>query len=776
MSGATALRRVAAVVCLATVLVGGCSKSKGLRAHTLDAGDDGGMSARADAGPTSTGDAGQQANAVVCAGILCSAPALCPDAKHCRCPEGYDDINGDGSQCKDRDECAEARDGCDKHASCINSPGGFTCKCEGPAYVGDGRYCDCGKGYTRDREGLCLGSDGLACEDDLDCVNGHCEGGTCCAQACGEPGDCHTAEGATCADGTHCEYPLAADGSGCDDLAACTAASSCQAGVCTSGSERMNCDDDNPCTDDSCEEPLGCKNQNNTASCDDRNPCTLNDHCHAGECQGEDKDCTSLDDACNLGACSAALGRCVKYPKTVSSACDDHDSCTLIDHCTAGACLGWISACGYNALTCSAGSPNVCGCPDGFLDNQAGVCVPASDECSTTSVCAPDAICFDPSNAAGDVTCTCKPGFAGDGKTCDPVDPCADNPCGEGRGSCVAGSAGTHTCTCSPGYVATGSTCVCDMTGTFATRTQLDLKWATLDQIEGGTDTIYSYALERHSYDTQGNLMLELTPCGETSLDVCGFGIAPVLAAEAYAQFLPLEIWATPSMPVVKTKLTLTNPLPGSPFVTDNVAALNGISLTNPLGAWPPSRRDIRGTVDFDGTAVNGATWLDQDNDAKVGLTSYAVPPGGIRADGIAPDPIKDFGAISPNCPRMGGTHTPYAYWPAPQDFALPPPVRIKRFYTAARVISAYKGTIDSCDAISGSVTGPDNGKPHLDGRTGGCLRTTSTGEVDCPSAAVDFVDTGPPNNGQEIINATFRAKRVATPVTCAMIRALDYD
>jgi hypothetical protein len=776
MCGATALRKVA-VVCLAAALSVACNDSPashGPGPAAADGGSDAGEPATPAQDAGSEPKPGSDAGLTLCGSVSCRAPAICSDGKQCRCPEGYDDANGDGSQCDDRNECDEARGGCDKHATCTNTRGGFSCECNGPAYVGDGKYCNCGGGYTRDREGLCLASDGLACEDNLDCVNGHCEGGTCCAHACSEPSDCHTAQAATCRDGKTCEYPALPDGSECDDLLACTAASSCQNGQCTSGKERTSCDDDNPCTDDSCAEPIGCMNMNNTASCDDRDACTQTDSCQAGACHGDVKDCSAAADACNLGACDPANGACVKTPKASGEICDDANSCTLAAQCQAGVCVGAGNACGINALTCTAGTPNVCGCAAGFLDNHVGTCVPMNDECANASVCSADANCFDPSNAPGDVTCSCKPGYASAGQLCVAIDPCANNPCG--AGSCVPGNAGSHTCTCEAGYIPAADTCVCDMTGTFATRTQLDAKWATLDQIEGGTDTTYSYAIERHSYDAQGNLMLELTLCGETSLDICGLGIAPILAAEAYAQFLPVHIWGTPSMPVIRTKLTLPKPVPGSAFVTDNVAALTGISLANPLGAWPPSRRDISGTVAFDGSAVNGATWLDQDNDAKIGLTSYAVPPGGIKADGVPPDPVKDFGPLSPSCPRQGGTHTPYAYWPAPVGFSLALPARIQRFYAATRVISAFNGTINSCDDISGSITGPDNGKPQLDGRTGGCLRATSSGEADCSATAIDFVDTAPPNNGQEIVNASFRTKRVATPVTCAMVRELSYD
>ena len=709
----------------------------------------------------------------------CSAPARCTTEggkPHCVCPEGYSDPNGDGSKCEDIDECErEGEDACGEHAKCKNKDGGFDCECEGPAYTGDGKSCECAEGYIRDSDGFCLAEDGKQCSDNLDCMNRHCVGGTCCAQRCSEPGECHTDEGATCEDGKSCVYPKTKDGTACDDVKACTAESTCQDGACVSGDRPTDCDDENPCTDDSCEEPAGCKNQNNTASCDDKDACTTDDRCQTGRCQGSPRmDCAAQSDVCNVGECDPGSGACRKTPRSASVSCDDGNSCTPMDMCSDGMCVGAGNACGINADSCMPGAPNSCTCKSGFVTEN-GLCVPTTNECAGANPCSPNADCFDPSSTPGDVTCTCKRGYTGNGTTCTAVDPCEGNPCGEGRGTCTA-SADTHTCTCNAGYVAIAGQCVCNLGGTFAARTRLDLKWADLsDQIEDGMDTTYSYSLEKHTYDASGNLSLEIVACGSTSLEACGLGADPVLAAETYTQFLPIEIWNTPSMPVVRTTISLPNALPGAAFVSEQVAALQGISLTDPKGAWPPSYTDVVGTPYFDGSAVNGAAFVDNDNDTYVGLTSYAVPPGGIRADGVPPDPMRDFGANSAVCPRMGGAHTPYAYWPAPPEGISLTPVRVKRFYTASRVISGLTGKVDSCDEISGDVVGPDGGKIRVDARIGGCVRTNGSGEAACPASVISFLDDG--SQAQDITAATFKLKRLTDPnPTCAMVRAVNFD
>ena len=41
----------------------------------------------------------------------------------------------------DIDECVTGVSNCDPHATCINTPGSFTCFCK-PGYIGDGSLCE----------------------------------------------------------------------------------------------------------------------------------------------------------------------------------------------------------------------------------------------------------------------------------------------------------------------------------------------------------------------------------------------------------------------------------------------------------------------------------------------------------------------------------------------------------------------------------------------------------------------------------------------------------
>ncbi len=736
----------------------------------------GGRGGRGGSGGAGGRDAGMSAGGS-CGDVTCKAPATCDRTgqPRCVCPDGYEDPPKDGS-CVDVDECQDDSNDCDPQATCKNTAGSYECECRGPAYRGDGKTCDCADGYAKSDDGLCLASDGRACGDDLDCSSGHCVDEICCAVSCENPETCQTTEGASCQDGKTCKYPTAKDGASCDDSDACTKDGTCKAGSCELGTEPEDCDDKNPCTDDSCMQPAGCVHINNTSSCDDGNACTTGDACLVGTCQGTDSsDCSDEDDACNVGECNPDNGECRAVPRAESAMCDDANSCTLMDVCMAGSCMGNGNACRQNATACMPGAPNRCECKDGFVDDN-GVCVPEENECDGDNSCSEFADCFDPSNVGGDVTCTCRAGYTGNGTECTRSNPCEGNPCGENRGACTAGDGGAYTCSCVEGYKEVNGTCVCDLGGTFAVRTQMQLRWADVEGgIEDGNDAYYTYFLTRHTYDDEGKLEVELQMCGLTSFDLCGLGQQPFFGAEAYSDFYPIHIWDLPSMPRYEVELSLPRALPGEPFVSPNFAVMYGVTLADPLGAWPSTRADVSGSSAFDGSAVNGAAWVDHDADNQVAITDVIVPPGGIRSDGTNPDPITQFGATSNVCPRRSGAAgVEYAYWPALPDVGLTP-VRVSRAYTGLRMIQAYAGSITSCDAYGGELRGLRNDRPSVDARIGGCMRVNGGNETNCSARSIDSLDGTDQN--QEVTGASFKAKRIASnEANCQTVRATNFD
>jgi hypothetical protein len=202
--------------------------------------------------------------------------------------------------------------------------------------------------------------------------------------------------------------------------------------------------------------------------------------------------------------------------------------------------------------------------------------------------------------------------------------------------------------------------------------------------------------------------------------------------------------------------------------VEPQTAALLGISLTDPFGAWPASRANVSGGG---GTQTNGAAWVDADGDGKSGVMNYDVPPGGVLS-ASAPFPPQDYGATSTACPRSSsGARRSYAYVPA-YDGGV---VRVKRFSSAARVISQLSGTIGStCDTITGNVIGPQSGQQQVDGRVFDCVAVSGSGEAACSSAVINALDA-PAGGTHTFDSVTFIVKRVAAGTSCDQIRALSF-
>jgi hypothetical protein len=517
---------------------------------------------------------------------------------------------------------------------------------------------------------------------------------------------------------------------------------------------------------------LGCKHQNNTATCDDGDPCTTGDTCSAGLCAGTPMVCTSKTDQCNTGVCTA--GTCTASPVTDGTACNDGLACTATDVCTAGTCTGSGDSCGPNATGCTEGTPPTCACTGGYMSSN-GQCVPTVNQCTATP-CVAMATCSDPSNTPGGGTCTCPSGFTGDGTVsgsgCTEINNCAGNPCGS-AGTCVNG-VNTYTCNCNAGSVAVNGVCVCDMNGTFASQVSFTTSWTGIPSFEDGTNVpSMQWALRKQTYDSSGNLVIETTQCGGTTFDLCE--TSALIGIAAFAQYLPGPIYDLSSMPVTTVSFPLTNALAGQAYTEPQSASLLGISLTDPLGAWPAANTDVGPGAN----QTNGAIWVDSDNDTFDGVTSYGVPPGGI-ASTTSPYPLQTYGSTSTACPRSNASapRDPYNYVFGLDTGGLE---RVKRLYSAQRMISTLSGTISTCDStgatlIQGTVTGPDSGQAHVDARVAGCVmvsNSSSTGEANCSSQLVTMFDGQ--SQTEHITAGSFIVKRVASTATCADVRATTF-
>jgi hypothetical protein len=273
----------------------------------------------------------------------------------------------------------------------------------------------------------------------------------------------------------------------------------------------------------------------------------------------------------------------------------------------------------------------------------------------------------------------------------------------------------------------------CNLTGTYATLSELDVEWdpvlfGPFVVINGGSDTLLSWGITRIN-QSGTTLSTETIACGGTSPDLCS-----TFLTQAYTQTLPNSIWDLPSMPHSFSTFTLPNaPDPGDAYVTPIVAALAGLDLANPSGTWPSVYTDA------------AITWRDHDSDGQLGITSDVTTTG--------------------NSSICGGL--PYAALPIPSSGAL-----ADRIYTGSRTLGGLDGTIESCDVISGDQIGPSNGLPLLSGRIVGCRKVNNGGA--CTAAETASLDDGA-DSGQRVLAGRFVMVRAADNLTCQGARDFDY-
>jgi hypothetical protein len=164
------------------------------------------------------------------------------------------------------------------------------------------------------------------------------------------------------------------------------------------------------------------------------------------------------------------------------------------------------------------------------------------DECATSNGgCSVDATC---TNGAGTFSCACKPGFTGNGVTCQACTTCAagqyqtaacttttDTACNTCPAGCAACSDGTTCSACAPGYHLAGNACVaCSTCG--AGQFQQSACTATADTVCGTCSTCgagqYRTAACGGSSDTTcsacatcGAGQYQTTACGGTNNATC---------------------------------------------------------------------------------------------------------------------------------------------------------------------------------------------------------------------------------------------------------------
>ncbi len=285
----------------------------------------------------------------------------------------------------------------------------------------------------------------------------------------------------TCVNG-ECQHQAQREGENCNDLLACTENDICINGSCVG--EPVDCSVVSDfCNVGSCDEAAGgCVGipRDDGTSCDDGKFCTVNDHCTAGACMGDPRDCSAAGDACNTGVCDENLADCVPMPVSDGTTCDDGKFCTDSDSCQSGRCVGGPphSCDDSNACTTDSCSSVTDSCVNDPVAPTPGAEGPVGDATCSDSI---DNDCDGKVNAADSdcVQCTtagdCDDGNACTtdscsgflcvntpltGTTCSDGDPCTDGDQCD-AGSCVSGG---------PANCADGDSCTvngCDASGCY---------------------------------------------------------------------------------------------------------------------------------------------------------------------------------------------------------------------------------------------------------------------------------------------------------------------
>nr|XP_022292249.1 mucin-4-like isoform X6 [Crassostrea virginica] len=385
----------------------------------------------------------------------------------CQCKTGY--VQQSPYDCQDFDECAAGSDGCDQ--TCTNVDGGFNCGCEFGFSLGDDRkscnivsdICslfpalNCSYGCKQDQTdssiGYCFCEAGFAlnAQDKQTCIDvNECINST--ANKCSFPNNCVNTPGSyncSCPIG----YSLENDGRTCTECDGLYYGEGCKT-PCNCGAGALTCD-----------KVLGCQCKTGWAGakcdadideCASGNPCSGANQvcqntpgsyrciCEAGYNETSPGNCTDINE-CITSPCGQT---CSNTPGSYSCSCNPGfrlvgtTQCEDFDECSAP-----VSPCDQ-ICTNSIGSYR-CSCNEGFLLNTTTrrTCYTKTECTNTTFNCSqqcgvrPD----------GSEYCFCDQGYSlsASGYTCDDIDECSPNPCGE---NCTQNPPGHgYSCSCAAG-------------------------------------------------------------------------------------------------------------------------------------------------------------------------------------------------------------------------------------------------------------------------------------------------------------------------------------
>jgi len=282
-------------------------------------------------------------------GACVGASVACDDGVDCTTDACSEALGGCAA---DRSACACSDDGdCDDDNPCngVETCGAALTCVAGSAVDCSASGDACHTGSCDPTSGACVAlpkPNGTTCNDGDACTRSDaCQAGACTGSnpvTCTAQDQCHT-QGACNPQTGLCTSPAKANGTNCNDGNACTQADSCQGGTCTGGGA-VTCTASDQChLAGTCSTSTGlCSNpaKTNGTGCDDGSTCTATDSCQAGVCTGGTNTCTSC------GTNPTYDGHITYYTLTSTVACH-YPTSTLpqyygamneFDYATAAAC------------------------------------------------------------------------------------------------------------------------------------------------------------------------------------------------------------------------------------------------------------------------------------------------------------------------------------------------------------------------------------------------------------------------------------------------------
>ena len=635
------------------------------------------------------------------------------------CGDGVVDPNED---CDDQNQ--DDKDGCRKTCrfTCVDTEG---CKdgdfCNGEELCDVATHLCNGRGPAKDNR--------ETCGDNKYCVKGECvsapiqcgdgfkyQGKEECDDANEEPDDgCEPDCTFTCEDDAGCANRDRCKGTWTCDVEnhICQPGmpqpdgAACETGVCRGGS----------CTSKLCgngtrEDPEECDDGNLQPGDGCENDCRFS--CDAAD---PTRNC-ALSDAC------AGTSTCVNHACSTPTPKADNTPCSAVTGgvCKGGACID-DAKCGDTMVQVDVHEE----CDDNNTDETDGCKSNCRFNCTTAASCDDKVVCN------GGETCVtvvggkvCQAGVPGlNGSACGASNVCVDGACVNSRcGDGVVDIRRSEQCE-PPGGPGCGADCKstqsCDLNGTWALKIAATVKWPATQVLLAGNGPLTSWAKIQRTQNG-ANITDTITPCG---LDIPAFSS---IIDETYKfDFSPSAFSNLSTLPSVTATYACSSSGPGAFCQTPFGVVMLGADATMVPDA---ELGELPANDDF------GPFLRDHDGDGLPAMTG-SVPASNAQV------PVRIV---------VQGAET-IVY-------------RADRIYLVVRQISAFFGTIDNCDAISGDAV-----VTRADSRVVGCRLSEPASEAgkNCEPDDVDFAD----QNKFSLVPtaATFLQKRIQGS-NCVDVRA----